>query len=216
MHEYIYSAALLINPPFASIFDLFHSPFAWIDCPFYLLGDPFSCDCGANIHPLSSLVSNQLFTPCCLTHPEDTHGSSYMFTLMTSQHQLLCLIQIAYEYTDVIVPKTLQCIGRLCKHISQYPVMIFFSSLEALWTRVSRAYTGPSLSPNHPTLGCYWRLQWSNQFPFISFVLCGPWESIVLFKCRHRHSLAQVSYTRNDFELTTLAMEQRWWGGESI
>ncbi len=66
--------------PLASLFDLLHFPFARINYPFYLIGDPFSCDRGANIHPLSSLVSNQLFTPCCLTQPEDTHGSSYMFT----------------------------------------------------------------------------------------------------------------------------------------
>ncbi len=47
-------------------------PFVWINCPFYLLGDPSSCDIGANIHPLSSLVSYQLFSPCCLTQPKDT------------------------------------------------------------------------------------------------------------------------------------------------
>ncbi len=39
---------------------------------FYLLGDPSFGDRGANIHPLSSLVSNQLFTPCFLTLPGDT------------------------------------------------------------------------------------------------------------------------------------------------
>jgi hypothetical protein len=73
MHEYIYSVVSLV----AFIFDLLHSPFAWINYTFYLLGGPFSCDCGANVHPLSSLVNSQLFTPCCLTHPEDAHGSSY-------------------------------------------------------------------------------------------------------------------------------------------
>ncbi len=36
---------------------------------FYLLGDLFFGDRGANIHPLSSLVSDQLFTPCFLTLP---------------------------------------------------------------------------------------------------------------------------------------------------
>jgi hypothetical protein len=40
--------------------------------PFYLFGDPSSYARGANIHPPSSLVSYQLFSPCCLTHPEDT------------------------------------------------------------------------------------------------------------------------------------------------
>jgi hypothetical protein len=39
---------------------------------FYLLGDPSSYTRGANIHPLSSLVSYQLFSPCCLTRPEET------------------------------------------------------------------------------------------------------------------------------------------------
>ncbi len=33
---------------------------------------PSSCVRGANIHPLSSLVSYQLFSPCCLTRPKDT------------------------------------------------------------------------------------------------------------------------------------------------
>jgi hypothetical protein len=47
---------------------------------FYLLGDPSFSNHGANIHPLSSLASNQLLTPCCLTLPEDTHGLCYMFT----------------------------------------------------------------------------------------------------------------------------------------
>jgi hypothetical protein len=40
--------------------------------PFYLLGDPSSFARGANIHPLSSLVSYQLYSPCWLTHPEGT------------------------------------------------------------------------------------------------------------------------------------------------
>jgi hypothetical protein len=39
--------------------------------PSHLLGDPSSYACGANIHPLLSLVSYQLFSPCCLTRPED-------------------------------------------------------------------------------------------------------------------------------------------------
>jgi hypothetical protein len=39
---------------------------------FYLLGDPSFSVRGANIHPLLSLASSQLLTPCCLTHPEDT------------------------------------------------------------------------------------------------------------------------------------------------
>ncbi len=47
-------------------------PFAWINRPLYLLGDPSSYVPGANIYPLSSLVSYQLFSPCCLARPEDT------------------------------------------------------------------------------------------------------------------------------------------------
>jgi hypothetical protein len=39
---------------------------------FYLLGDPSFGDRGVNIHPLSSLVSDQLFTRCFLTLPGDT------------------------------------------------------------------------------------------------------------------------------------------------
>jgi hypothetical protein len=36
---------------------------------YYLLGDPSFGDRGANVHPLSPLVSGQLFTPCFLTLP---------------------------------------------------------------------------------------------------------------------------------------------------
>jgi hypothetical protein len=39
---------------------------------FYLLGDPSFGDRYANIHPLSSLVSHQLCTPCFLTLAGDT------------------------------------------------------------------------------------------------------------------------------------------------
>ncbi len=77
-------------------FPLWFTPllFCTINYLFCLLGDPFSCDRVANVHPLLSLANSQLFTPCCLTHPGDTHGSSYVFTLTTSKHQLLCLIQL--------------------------------------------------------------------------------------------------------------------------
>ncbi len=40
--------------------------------PVTYLGDPSSFARGANIHPLSSLVSYQLFSPYYLTHPEGT------------------------------------------------------------------------------------------------------------------------------------------------
>jgi hypothetical protein len=57
--------------------------------PFYLRGDPFFGDSGANVHPLSSLVSDQLLTPCSLTlpHPSRQHPwfmLLYMFTETTS------------------------------------------------------------------------------------------------------------------------------------
>jgi hypothetical protein len=53
-HEFIHDPGTVvnINPPL-----------------YYLLGDPSFGDRGANIHPLSSLVSDQLFTPCFLTLP---------------------------------------------------------------------------------------------------------------------------------------------------
>ncbi len=47
-------------------------PLEGINHPLCLLRDPSSYARGANIHPLSSLASYQLFSPCCLTHPEDT------------------------------------------------------------------------------------------------------------------------------------------------
>jgi hypothetical protein len=42
---------------------------------FYLLRDPSFGDRGANVHPLSSLVSDQLLAPCSLTlpHPSRQH-----------------------------------------------------------------------------------------------------------------------------------------------
>ncbi len=74
MHRYSYNAASPVNPPLPPpliySIPLLHNQLLY---PFYLLGDPFSCDSGANVHPLSSLANSQLFTPCCLTHPEGTH-----------------------------------------------------------------------------------------------------------------------------------------------
>jgi hypothetical protein len=51
---------------------IYPAPLAYSNPSLYLLGDPSSYARGANIHPLSSLVSYQLFSPCCLTRPEDT------------------------------------------------------------------------------------------------------------------------------------------------
>ncbi len=61
----------MVNPPLLSSL-AFSFPFALINRSLYLLGDPSFDDSGANIHPLSSLVSYQLSLPCCLTHPVDT------------------------------------------------------------------------------------------------------------------------------------------------
>jgi hypothetical protein len=66
------NTALLADPPFASLFAYFSPPCMNQPSLFYLLGDPPFGDRGANIHPLSSLVSDQLFTPCFLTLPRDT------------------------------------------------------------------------------------------------------------------------------------------------
>jgi hypothetical protein len=82
---FFYNGVFLANPPLLPSltfpipfawahrpFAWAHRPFAWTNRPLYLLGDPFSYDCGAIIRPLSSLVSYQLPFPCCLTYPEDT------------------------------------------------------------------------------------------------------------------------------------------------
>ncbi len=63
---YIYSVTPQLNP-FG--FPCWFIPFPSCNQPplFYLLGDPFFGDRGANVHPLSTLVSDQLFTPCFLT-----------------------------------------------------------------------------------------------------------------------------------------------------
>jgi hypothetical protein len=80
MHEYIYSAVSLVNPPLLPFLlysiPLLHestTPFTYLDISFLVIVVRMS------IHP-SSLVNSRLFTPCCLTHPEDNHGSGYMFT----------------------------------------------------------------------------------------------------------------------------------------
>ncbi len=67
----IYNGVFLVNLPLLPSL-AFPFPFAWVNRPLYLLGDPSSYDRGANIHPLSSLVNYQLSFPCCLNHPEDT------------------------------------------------------------------------------------------------------------------------------------------------
>ncbi len=64
-------AVLLADPPCFPLC-LFYPPCMSQPPLFYLLGDPSFGDCGSNVHPPSSPVSDQLFTPCCLTLPEDT------------------------------------------------------------------------------------------------------------------------------------------------
>jgi hypothetical protein len=72
-------AVPLTAPPFASLCPNL-SPCISQPPLFYLLEDPAFDDRCANVHPPLSLVSDQLFIPCCLTLPEDTPGSCYMFT----------------------------------------------------------------------------------------------------------------------------------------
>jgi hypothetical protein len=62
----------LKNPSFCPFLCLFPT-LLWIQLPFfYLLRDPSFGDRGANIHPLLSLVGDQMPTPCFLTLTEDT------------------------------------------------------------------------------------------------------------------------------------------------
>ncbi len=68
-----------VDPPLATLFASLNPP-CITRPPVYLLGDPYSFARGANIHPLLSLVSYQLFSPCFLTHPKAPHRSSYIFT----------------------------------------------------------------------------------------------------------------------------------------
>ncbi len=75
MREYIYSVVFLVNP---SLLPSLIYSIPLDSYPFYLLGDFLVIVVQMSIH--SSLVNSQLFTPCSLTHPEDAHGSSYMFT----------------------------------------------------------------------------------------------------------------------------------------
>ncbi len=67
----MYSDVFLVNPPLLPSL-IYPIPLCTINHPLYLLGDPSSYARGANIHPISSLVSYRLFSPCCLTRFEDT------------------------------------------------------------------------------------------------------------------------------------------------
>ncbi len=65
----------------------------------YLLRDPSSFARGANIHPLPSLVSYQLFSPFCLTHPEGTPTDQVTYLHRRhQQHQPSRLIQELASY----------------------------------------------------------------------------------------------------------------------
>jgi hypothetical protein len=80
IHERIYNAISLVNPLLLPPLICFIPLYTSQPTLFYLLGDPTFGDRSANVRTLSSLASNQLLTPCCLTLPEDAHGSCYMFT----------------------------------------------------------------------------------------------------------------------------------------
>jgi hypothetical protein len=75
----------------------YQSPF------FYLLGDPSFGDRGANIHPLSSPVSDQLFIPCFLTLPNPSRRHPWFMlhvyiddiTTLATVH---CLIQYSSRW----------------------------------------------------------------------------------------------------------------------
>jgi hypothetical protein len=71
MHAHMSSNSTLLTHPLPCLCFI-PLPLHLSTLPFYLLEDPFSCARGVNIHPSSSLVIYQLFSPCCLTHPEDT------------------------------------------------------------------------------------------------------------------------------------------------
>jgi hypothetical protein len=53
---------------------------------FYLLGDPSFGDRGANVHPLPSLDSDQLFTPCFLTLPNPPLTPMIHVTCLQRRH----------------------------------------------------------------------------------------------------------------------------------
>jgi hypothetical protein len=71
-----------VNPPLASIF-----------ASFGLLGDPASFARGSNTHPLLSLVSYQLFSPCYFTHPKAPTDQGTYLHRRHQQHQPTRLIQ---------------------------------------------------------------------------------------------------------------------------
>jgi hypothetical protein len=66
-HKHLYNTVPLTNPSFAPFFCLFLTLFRNQLPLFYLLGDPLFGDHSENIHPLLSLVGDQLPTPCFLT-----------------------------------------------------------------------------------------------------------------------------------------------------
>ncbi len=71
IHAYTFSDISFCQPTPCPPFASFNPPYT-ARPPVYLLGDPSSFACGANTHPLLSLVGYQLFSPCCLTHPKGT------------------------------------------------------------------------------------------------------------------------------------------------
>jgi hypothetical protein len=72
MYKHFHDAAHLADPLNLLPSCLYLPPSMNQSPLFYLLGGPSFGDRGANIHPLLSLVSDQLVTPCFLTLPGDT------------------------------------------------------------------------------------------------------------------------------------------------
>jgi hypothetical protein len=94
-YKHFHESCSFTDPPFASPFVHFQ-PFVQVSHPFYLHGDPSFYDRGANIHPLSSLVSDQLFTLCFLTPPRDTPR----FMLHVNRDDISNIVWYMYNMTD--------------------------------------------------------------------------------------------------------------------
>ncbi len=96
---------------------------------FYLLGDPSFGDLGANVHPLSSLVSDQLFTPCFLTLPNPSRQHPW-FMLHVYRDDITTLATLSDTTT---YSRTLCCGSRRLWHRS--------GSCFSLWYRSDWLFT---------------------------------------------------------------------------
>ncbi len=83
---------------------------------FYLLGDPSFGDRGANIHPLSSLVSDQLPTPCFLTLPNPPRRHPwfmlhvYIDDITTSETLSNTVHVLTIPFIALVLPSSTACI----------------------------------------------------------------------------------------------------------